>query len=299
MRVCGGADANRLISPNPHAPKAQSHYASGNDSLGIKNISGDVPQRFYMAVLLAVVYMTVKLITRVDRLSKMMVSGQKVIIKMQPSIVLTYFTLFASLAGHAEAFSNDSGLCLAAAYGRDPNCDHANDVPIEVTVIQIEVDGGLTCIEGETFKIKSVTKDIKVHATNRYDFGVYIGLEGDSDAMDGKKCLVQSLTEADADQNPNVVVNSDGDSCYDYHHEGTSEKIIRRFTVRDITILCKAGPGTNTAIISACYVYQTKAHKENELDCDHTSCSTNDAQQQYCLLPDQTVSFSSRLLLEV
>ncbi len=37
----------------------------------------------------------------------MMASGQRIFIKMQPSIVLTYFTLFASLAGpgYAEAFN--------------------------------------------------------------------------------------------------------------------------------------------------------------------------------------------------
>ena len=50
MRVCGGADANRLISPNPHAPETRSHFlAGGNTSLGIKNISGDVLQRLFIA----------------------------------------------------------------------------------------------------------------------------------------------------------------------------------------------------------------------------------------------------------
>ena len=176
-----------------------------------------------------------------------------------------------SFAGHAEAFYGYEGSCLTAAYGQTLSCA-ANDTEIKATVTKYE--GPKTCTEVGFFSVDLIKKRIFVNANSRYDFGVYIGLQGD--AINGQKCHVKSLGPENQQSNVN---NLDDDPCWDYNNNATSgTKTIENFTVANITIKCEPS-STGNATISACYVYDENFKSL----CNETKCA--DKPDVSCLLP--------------
>ena len=233
-----------------------------------------------MAVLMTVFCVIISTFTRAARLSKTMVSG-RTFIKLQPSIVVTYFTLFASFAGHADASMwNYTGKCLQEAFGSDPNCV-VNDATISVT----EISAPNTCVKGGQFLVPFVNLTIQVGSQKRYDIGMYVGLNATSNALTGSECYVTSLDNSTAQTN---VEDLDQDACLDY--EQVSDPKTAYIQATNISISCQ--PSTNgNATISACFVYDIN----KKTDCKSRTCYGE--QDEVCLLPGTTsVSFASRVL---
>ncbi|KAL3807200.1 hypothetical protein ACHAXA_008912 [Cyclostephanos tholiformis] len=270
---------NSVNSQKLKAPKTRSHFAGGNNSLGFKNHLEDVLQSLYIAVLMAVIYMIIKIIIRATGLLRMMGSGRIFSIKMQPSIVLIYFALVVSSASHADASYNYTGPCLEAAYGNfnGQKCS-ANDVYANVT----SYIGPESCVKDELFNVSLQTR-ISVNADNRYDFGVYIGLQGAADALTGEKCYVQSLGPENIQSN---VQDKDNDICWDYSHVA-DPKSIENYSLTNITISCKSSTesGFGNAIISACFVWDVN---DNTI-CTQNPCA-NTSTQGFCLLPGSSAA---------
>ena len=89
----------------------------------------------YASVLLVVAISAMNcFVTGTTRLMKIIVSHGRMVIMMQPSILLTCFTLVACFSDHADAFGfgYPEGLCLNVATGYVGSCA-ANDVSATVT----------------------------------------------------------------------------------------------------------------------------------------------------------------------
>jgi hypothetical protein len=239
------------------------------------------------------------------RLSKIIVSGQRMIM-MKPSAVVTCLILVACFAGHAGAKPTDrpsespsdypsespsteyywggypEGLCLQQAVGRNPGCT-SNDIEAVVT----NYTGPSNCTVGTTIYITSITTSISGHATNRYDFGVYVGIGGISNALTGAACLVQTLKKGDGKHvggDGDTVEDADDDRCLDYGADG-SFKSIDHFEINNFEIECKTGPTSNgKAVISACFSWDNNAGNTGENACPRNCTNTpNTTLHEKCL----------------
>ncbi len=222
----------------------------------------------YASVLLVVTISAMNcFVTGSTRLMKIIVSRGRMVIMMQPSMLLNCFTLVACFSGHADAFGfgYPEGLCLKTGTGID-GCT-ANDVTANVT----NFIGPSTCEFG-TSVTGTITTTIDVQASTRYDLGVYIGLGGANALSDqgNKSCLVQTLRESDnATGNVGQFEGNKNDDCLD-----VSKGEIVGFQIKNFTIECKSTPGNYGAVtISACFVWDQNAGANCPINC--TAPNTN------------------------
>ena len=217
----------------------------------------------YASVLLVVAISAMNcFVTGTTRLMKIIVSRGRMVIMMQPSILLTCFTLVACFSGHADAFGFGylEGLCLETGTGIN-GCT-ANDLFATVT----NFTGPPTCEYG-TNVTGTITTTIDVTASTRYDLGVYIGLGGANalSTKGNKSCLVQTLRESD--NSTGTVGEFEGnknDDCLD-----VSQGFIVGFQIENFTIECKSTPGNYGAVtISACFVWDNNQQKNCPKACE-------------------------------
>ncbi len=219
----------------------------------------------YTAVLFAAIFAMNCFIIGTTRLSKIIVSRGRMIIMMQPSILLTCFTLVTCFAGHADAFGfgYSNGLCLEPGTGIS-GCN-SNDVSATVT----NFSGPSTCEYSDTV-VGNITTRIDVTAQTRYDLGVYIGLDG-ANALTGigNACLVKTLGENDV-ANPlnNGRVGQwedspNNDTCLD-----AKQGDIFGFHIENFEIECKSATGTDGPVtISACFVWDNNQEYNCPMNC--------------------------------
>ncbi|KAL3792470.1 hypothetical protein ACHAW5_005585 [Stephanodiscus triporus] len=199
------------------------------------------------------------------RLSKIIVSGRRIIM-MKPSAVVMSLTLAACFAGHADAsFNYSGGLCLKRASGLD-RCT-ANDVQARVT----NYTGPPNCTAGEIITI-NITTEITVTATNRYDLGIYLGINGANALSDqgNTSCLVQTLGESDSIHNDGRVNNTDGDDCWDLNDKNGT---IVGFEINNFDYQCNAGED-GKAVLYACFAWDQNKNTYCPSICNSTSGQT-------------------------
>ena len=204
---------------------------------------------------------------------------------MKPSAVVTCLILVACFAGHADAsFNYSGGLCLQRAIGDNRTSCTAKDVVATVT----NYTGPPNCTEGEIITI-NITTAIEVTAQNRYDIGIYIGINGTNALSDqgNTSCLVQTLGGADGSRNVGRVINDDDDDCWDFSdNNGT----IVGFEINNFDYQCMAG-WNGKAVVSACFSWDNKAGNTGDSKCP-SSCNDPTSGQTDCLVPG-TKSVSS------
>ena len=205
-------------------------------------------------------------------LSKIIVSGRRIIMMMQPTTVWTCVTLVACFAGHADAFIYyEEGLCLESAYNKQGGLTcRANDVRRGFVS---SFSGQTECIAGEIF-VANVTVTFEETANAiRYDPGVYLGING-SNAFyaTGNKCRVEVLGLEDNVTNSGSILDADSDICLDISDSATPI-----FNVNNLSVKCQgplesATPPNGNSTISICYTYQVK---QNEGTNNCTSLSSS------------------------
>ncbi len=207
-----------------------------------------LPSLVLYAVLFAAIFAINCVIIGTSPLMKSIVSHGRMAIMMQPSILLTCFTLVACFAGHADAsFYYSEGLCLNVADGQTgSNGCTANDVSATVT----NYTGPSTCELGGPPIVGNITTSIKVTSNERYDIGVYIGLNGADAQTDTRTnaCLVQTLGQIDATNN---IFDLDSDSCLD-----ANQGNIVGFQIENFEIACEST--SEIVTISACFAWDQK-----------------------------------------
>ena len=209
-------------------------------------------------------------VTGTTRLMKSIVSRGRMALMMQPSILLTCFTLVACFAGHADAsFNYTEGFCLTRGTGVS-GCS-ASDLTAEVT----NYTGPSNCTVGGDPITGTIKTRISPTASKRYDIGVYIGLNGSNAQSDlgTNACLVQTLGLIDAANNPNIVKNLDDDTCWD------SEGEIFNFQIENFKIECNDNGPNGAVTISACFVYDNNANTQCPGNCIEVGGQLN------CLVP--------------
>ena len=236
----------------------------------------DLPSLVLYAVLFAAISVMNCFISVTTRLSKIIVSRGRMIPMMQPSILLTCFTLVACFAGHADAsFYYSEGFCLKR--GTEIDGCKSNDVSATVT----NFTGPSTCEYGEIV-VGSITTRIDVIAATRYDIGVYVGLNGSNAQTDNSTnaCLLQGLRERDITPNNGSVGllerSPKNDTCLD-----AEQGVIIGFQIDDFGIQCKSLGGTDGAvIISACFVWDN----QEDNNCPRACIPPND-ENKTCMFP--------------
>ena len=184
---------------------------------------------------------------------KIIVSGRRMIMMMQPTTVWTCVTLLACFAGHADALTYyEEGICLESAYNKKGGltCE-AGDVRKGFVS---SFSGQAECNAGENFFVDvSVALELTT-AADRYDPGVYFGINGEN-AFTGNKCLVEVLGKEDNVTNSGLLLNVDSDICFD-----TSDKANTIFSVNNLSVKCQdslTDPIGNSTM-SICYTYQVQ-----------------------------------------
>ena len=158
----------------------------------------------------------------------------------------------------------------------------AKDATISVTGIKAPD----SCEIGQIFQVEFVNLTVEVNAKQRFDIGMYVGLNATSNALTGNQCYVTSLDNSLPQTN---VDNLDQDVCLDYNQVSNPETVYILAT--NINIKCNPSPNGN-ATVSACFVYD----QNQNTDCTSRNCSGTVIP---CLLPGTTsVSFASRVLWE-
>jgi hypothetical protein len=221
----------------------------------------------YSAVLFAAISAMKCFKIYTTRQVKIILPHGRMITMMQPSILLICFTLVACFAGQADAFFSQ-GPCLDLGTGDSDGCTAK-----EVTGMVTNYTGPSSCLDGTTI-VGNITTTLMVNSANRYDIGVYVGLNG-SDAKIAlyDDCLLQQLgTEF-----------IDSDQCID-----ARQGVYAGFQIDNFEILCEAAEsGVN---ISVCFVWDNNASPGPNPNCPRNCTSDNSLS---CIYPGAGGSVSS------
>ena len=204
----------------------------------------------YAAIVFVAITAVIFFIIGATHLSSKIFSGRRMVL-LQPSTILAYFALVVCFAGHVDhvnaQFFYAKGKCLNEANNGDPGCN-AKEVTPPVTGI----DGPSTCTRGTIIKI-NITLSMNFNA-ERFDLGIYLGLNGTSARTGTNTCLVQSLGPADAGP---TVSNVDGDKCWD------SAAGISTIVIKNADILCNDTDNSGKVTFKSCFVWKTKGPNTN------------------------------------
>ena len=213
----------------------------------------------YSAVLFAAISAMKCFNIYTTRQAKIILPHGRMITMMQPSILLICFTLVASFAGLADAFFL-KGPCLNVGTGNTNRCTAGG-----VTGMVTNYTGPSTCVAGSTI-VGNITTTLTVNSANRYDIGVYVGLNGANakTASGPTDCLLQPLRAID-DVNNGIVSNIDNDVCLD-----SQAGVITGFQINNVEILCNSA--VTGVEISACFVW---TNNRNNI-CPKNCTSPND-----------------------
>ena len=257
----------------------------------------------YTAGLFAAISMMIYTTMDAKCISKIIGSGRRMIMMMQPSKVLTCVTLVTCFAGHADASRvyYERGLCLFAAAGGTGG--KLECTAKEITGSVINYAGPKNCTSGETFTYSvGLMIDVGLEG-ERCDIGAYFGLDGANanNATGNSSCLVEVLDENDV-TTPNLtspVFNKDEDTCYDVR----AKTNITSFAVTNLTTTCSNPTSNGNVGISACFVWNT-CNGANNWNCTDPSvgaavCATNPTLHTTCLKPrPEAVSSASYPFVE-
>ena len=204
----------------------------------------------YAAIVFVAIIAVIFFIIGATHLSSKIFSGRRMVL-LQPSTILAYFALVVCFAGHVDhvnaQFFYAKGKCLNEANNGDPGCN-AKEVTPSVTGI----DGPSTCTRGTIIKV-NITLSMDFNA-ERFDLGIYLGLNGTSARTGTNTCLVQSLGPADAGP---TVSNVDGDKCWD------SAAGISTIVIKNADILCNDTDNSGKVTFKSCFVWKTKGPNTN------------------------------------
>ena len=175
------------------------------------------------------------------------------------------------------------GPCLNFGTGLSGSCTAG-----EVTGMVTNYTGPSTCLAGSTI-VGNITTTISSN-TDRYDLGVYVGLNGANarNATGNTDCLLQPLRAIDGTNNPGQIINATGDNDGCLDSRGGD---IIGFQINNFEILCNSG--VTGVEISACFVWDT--NREN--NCPR-NCSLNGG--LLCMYPDpDVVSSVKRFTIQI
>ncbi len=204
----------------------------------------------YAAIVFVATTAVIFFIIGATHLSSKIISGRRMVL-LQPSTILAYFALVVCFAGHVDhvnaQFFYAKGKCLNEANNGDPGCN-AKEVTPSVT----SIDGPSTCTRGTIIKI-NITLSMDLNA-ERFDLGIYLGLNGTSARTGTNTCLVQSLGPDDAGT---TVSNVDGDKCWD------STAGISSIVIKNADILCDDTDNSGKVTFNSCFVWKTQGPNTN------------------------------------
>jgi hypothetical protein len=232
-----------------HANAAQVYYERGL-CLAMGIIFKVVYPLVYAAIVFVATTAVIFFIIGATHLSSKIISGRRMVL-LQPSTILAYFALVVCFAGHVDhvnaQFFYAKGKCLNEANNGDPGCN-AKEVTPSVT----SIDGPSTCTRGTIIKI-NITLSMDLNA-ERFDLGIYLGLNGTSARTGTNTCLVQSLGPDDAGT---TVSNVDGDKCWD------STAGISSIVIKNADILCDDTDNSGKVTFNSCFVWKTQGPNTN------------------------------------
>ncbi len=267
-------------------PKPWSDQNLDNGVERIKDFFLSIVQ--YTAGLFAAISIMIYTTMGAKCISKIIGSGRRMIMMMQPSKVLTCVSLVTCFAGHADATSvyYERGLCLTAAAGLSNGCNAK-----EITGSLQNYTGPMNCTSGETFNYSVALKIVVGSNGKRCDLGAYFGLDGvNAENATGASCLVQVLDGTDVG-----ATNEDFDTCWD----NDSQNIITSFEVTDLTTTCSNPSSNGKVTVSVCFVWSICGgnNAKNCTDPYESTCAAPSTTA--CLLPNpDTVSYTSHLVMD-